>query len=401
MPPEAQTVQQLVRYLHDLFNHDRQLADVWVSGEISNLTHATSGHIYFTIKDQNASLRCVFFRSNNVGQGDQLEMGASLIVHGKVGIFEQRGELQLVVDFVQPAGVGARQAEFERRRALFEAEGLFDPARKRMLPRFPERIGVVTSINGAALHDVSTVLRRRWPQAEILVQPAQVQGDAAASSIAQAINNLTPKNAPASWPDVLIVTRGGGSSEDLWAFNEEPVVRSIFSCPVPTVSAVGHEIDITLADLVADIRAPTPSAAAEVVTPDRVELQEQVRQFQLRQHRQIRQLLLHVRDGVTRDLLRLDRALPDRENWRRRIEAHSDTLHHQMTIATASVRNDTTSLIARLGALSPNATLDRGYALVARDNGEAIGTASKLAPGDMIEIRWRDGSRQASVESDK
>ena len=401
MPPEAQTVQQLVRYLHDLLDHDRQLTDVWVSGEISNLTHASSGHIYFTMKDHSASLRCVFFRNNNAGQGDRLEMGASLIVHGKVGIFEQRGELQLVVDFVQPAGVGARQAEFERRRALFEAEGFFDPGRKRVLPRFPERIGVVTSINGAALHDVRTILQRRWPYAEMLVQPAQVQGDAAASSISKAIDTLTPKDAPASWPDVLIVTRGGGSSEDLWAFNEEPVVRSIFSCPIPTVSAVGHETDVTLADLVADVRAPTPSAAAEVVTPDRVELQEQVRRLQLRQHHQIRQLLIRERDGVTHDLLRLDRALPDIEHWRRRIEAHTDMLHHQMTTATASIRNDATALIARLDTLSPNATLNRGYALVARDNGKAIGNASELAPGDMIQIRWRDGSRQASVESDK
>ncbi|MDA0352590.1 MAG: exodeoxyribonuclease VII large subunit [Chloroflexi bacterium] len=399
MPPEVQSVWQLVRYLRDLLDHDRRLADVWVGGEVSNLTRASSGHIYFTLKDRGASMRCVFFRTNNAGQGDRLEMGASLIVHGKVGVFEQRGELQFVVDFVQPAGVGARQAEFERRRALFEEEGLFDPGRKRRLPRFPERIGVVTSMNGAAMHDVRTVLGRRWPRAAMLLQPAQVQGDLAAVSIAEAVRGVAPKQIPADWPDLVIVTRGGGASEDLWAFNEEPVVRAIFSCPVPVISAVGHETDTTLADLVADLRAPTPSAAAELATPDRLELQQQVRQLLLRQQMQLNRRVTRLNEGVARDVGRLDRSLPNTQSWHRRISAYADAMRHRAVAATASSRDGTTALAARLETLSPLATLDRGYALVAREDGSPVGRASDLETGDAIEIQWRDGSRQARVES--
>ncbi len=399
MPPEVQSVWQLVRYLRDLLDHDRRLADVWVGGEVSNLTRASSGHIYFTLKDRGASLRCVFFRSSNAGQGERLEMGASLIVHGKIGVFEQRGELQFVVDFVQPAGVGARQAEFERRRALFEEEGLFAAARKRPLPRFPERIGVVTSMQGAAIHDVRTVIGRRWPRAKLLLQPAQVQGDLAAVSIAEAVRYVAAKEDPSAWPEVVIVTRGGGASEDLWAFNEEPVVRAIFSCPVPVVSAVGHETDTTLADLVADVRAPTPSAAAELATPDRLELRQQVRQLQLRQHVQVSRLATRAREVVARDVTRIDRALPDTAAWHRRIAAHADAMRHRTSAATGTARDGTTALAARLETLSPLATLGRGYALVARADGAPVGRAADLEAGDAIEIRWRDGSRHARVES--
>jgi exodeoxyribonuclease VII large subunit len=400
MPPEVQSVWQLVRYLRDLIDHDRRLADVWVGGEVANLTRASSGHIYFTLKDEGAALRCVFFRGSNAGQGTRVEQGASLIVHGKAGVFEPRGELQFVVDFVQPAGVGARQAEFERRRALFEAEGLFDPARKRRPPRFPERIGVVTSMQGAARHDVQTVLGRRWPRARVLLQPAQVQGDLAAVSVAEAIRDIAPQQEPQTWPDVVIVTRGGGAAEDLWAFNEEPVVRAIFGCPVPVISAVGHETDTTLADLVADLRAPTPSAAAELATPDRRELLQHVRQLLLRQDVQVSRLLTGGRDRVGRDLGRLDRSLPNTGEWHRRIGLTADALRHRATTATAGARDATTALATRLHTLSPLATLDRGYALVAHEDGTPVARASDVAAGETIEVRWRDASKRARVESD-
>ena len=304
-----------------------------------------------------------------------------------------------MVDFVQPAGVGARQAEFERRRALFEAEGLFDPARKRSLPRFPERIGVVTSMRGAAVGDVRTVLGRRWPRAAVLLQPAQVQGDLAAVSIAEAVRDVAPKEEPPAWPDVVIVTRGGGASEDLWAFNEEPVVRAIFSCPVPVVSAVGHEKDVTLADLVADVRAATPSAAAELATPDRLELLGQVRGLQMRQDLQLSRRLGSLRDGITRDVARLERSLPDTMNWHRRIAAHADAMRHRASAATAASRDGTTALAARLETLSPLATLERGYALVARADGSPAGRAAEVAAGEDVTIQWRDGSRRARVDS--
>ena len=399
MPPEVRSVGQIVRYLRDLLDHDRQLADLWIGGEVSNLTHARSGHIYFTIKDQNAQLRCAFFRSQNVGQQDRVEAGASLIVHGKVGVFEQRGELQLIVDFVQPAGVGALQAEFERRRAMFEAEGLFALERKRPLPRFPERIGVVTSIDGAALHDVSTVLGRRWPRAQIIVHPALVQGDTAAASVADAIRDIVPLGEPALWPDLLIVTRGGGAAEDLWAFNEEPVIRAIFGCPVPVISAIGHETDTTLADLVADVRAPTPSAAAELAAPDRLELQQQIQRLELRQHMRLSQLVARSREQIARDANRLQRSLPDTAALRRRISTHADAMRHLATVATATSRDATTALASRLRTLSPLATLDRGYTLVARPDGTPVSRAADVSQGDNLQLRWRDGSRQARVQS--
>jgi exonuclease VII large subunit len=320
MPPEVRSVGQIVHYLRDLLDHDRQLADLWISGEVSNFTHARSGHIYFTIKDENAQLRCVFFRDQNIGQQDRIESGTSLIVHGKVGVFEQRGELQLIVDFVQPAGVGALQAEFERRRTMFEAEGLFALERKRPLPRFPERIGVVTSSDGAALHDVSTVLSRRWPRAHIIVSPTLVQGDTASASVAAAIRDIVPLDRPASWPDLLIVTRGGGAAEDLWAFNEDPVNR-------------------------------------------------------------------------------LQNSLPDTAELHRRVSAHADAMLHLATAATATSRDATTALASRLRTLSPLATLDRGYTLIARPNGTPVSRAADVSHGDILQLRWRDGSRQARVQS--
>ena len=400
MPPEVRSVGQIVRYLRDLLDHDRQLADLWISGEVSNLTHARSGHIYFTIKDENAQLRCAFFRNQNIGQQDRIEGGASLIIHGKVGIFEQRGELQLIVDFVQPAGVGALQAEFERRRAMFEAEGLFALERKRPLPRFPERIGVVTSADGAALHDVSTVLGRRWPRAQILVQPTLVQGDAAAASVAAAIREIAPPGNPELAPDLLIVTRGGGAAEDLWAFNDELVIRAIFGCPVPVISAIGHETDTTLADLVADVRAPTPSAAAEIAAPDRLEVQQQLRRLELRQHMSLSQLVARSREQVSRDANRLERSLPDTAALRRSVGTHADSMRHAATVATATSRDAITSLASRLSTLSPLATLERGYALVAGPDGQPVTRAADASTGDTLELRWRDGSRQARVESD-
>jgi exodeoxyribonuclease VII large subunit len=404
MPPEVLSVGQIVRHMRDLIDRDHQLADLWISGEVSNLTHARSGHIYFTIKDENAQLRCAFFRNQNIGQQNRIETGSSLIVHGKVGVYEQRGELQLIVDFVQPAGVGALQAEFERRYAMFEAEGLFALQRKRPLPRFPELIGVVTSADGAALHDVQTVLGRRWPRAQILVQPTLVQGDAAAASVTTAIREIAPpgnSEAPhGPLPDLLIVTRGGGAAEDLWAFNDELVIRAIFGCPIPVISAIGHETDTTLADLVADVRAPTPSAAAELAAPDRLEVQQKLRRLELRQRISLSQSVAHSRAQVTRDSNRLERSLPDTAAIRRCVSAHTDTMRHGTGIATAASRNATTALASRLRTLSPLATLERGYSLVARPDGTPVARAADVSAGDKLELRWRDGSQQARVESD-
>ena len=400
MPPEVRPVWQVVRYLRELVSRDAALADLWVAGEVSNLTAASSGHLYFTLKDNAGQLNCVFFRNNNVGQRDLVTNGTSLVVHGGITFYEPRGSLQMNVDFVQPAGVGARQAEFERRKARFEAEGLFEAGRKRALPRFPQRIGVVTSARGAAIHDIQTVLERRWPMATIVFRPTIVQGDEAAVSVAEAVRDIAPTTGRnvAKRPDVVIVGRGGGATEDLWAFNEEPVVRAIFGCPVPVVSAVGHETDTTLADLVADRRAPTPSAAAELVVPDRAEVARALANMGARRDVHITRAIAAGRESVDRVTQRMARRLPDTAPLHRRIAAQADLMRHLTLRTTSEARERTASMVSRLRTLSPEATLERGYALVSTADGVPVGAASAVADGDVIDVRWRDGGVRARVE---
>jgi len=399
VPTEVYPVALAVRYVRDLLEADPVLGDIWIAGEISACTLASSGHMYFTLKDESAQIRCVFFRSHNMAHRHQMEAGASLVVHGRASVYAERGELQFVVDFVQPAGVGALQAEFERRRAGYEAEGLFDSSRKRALPVFPRHIGVVTSADGAAMHDIRTVLGRRWPLARVTVQHATVQGDAAAGEIAGAIRAITPRDAPDRWPDVLIVGRGGGSIEDLWAFNEDPVIRAIFACPIPVVSAVGHETDFTLADLVADRRAPTPSAAAELVVPDRLEVTETIRRISSGTYMHVTRALAASSQSVDRSVTRIERRLPETSALHRGISSRADRMRHTVGRSIAEAREHTVSVAARLRTLSPLATLDRGYALVGRPDGTPIPRAEAAAAGDALVIRWRDGTRPARVES--
>ncbi|MFA7249173.1 MAG: exodeoxyribonuclease VII large subunit [Dehalococcoidia bacterium] len=400
MAAEVRPVWQVVRYLKELLGRDQVLSDLWVGGEVANLTAASSGHLYFTLKDAGGQLRCVFFRNSNMGQRNLVANGASLIAHGAVTVYELRGDVQLLVDFVQPAGVGAQQAEFERRRARFEAEGLFDPARKRALPRFPRSIGVVTSARGAAIHDITTVLARRWPLATIRFRPAIVQGEEAAVSVAEAVREIAPHGArPDRWPDVLIVGRGGGANDDLSAFNEEPVVRAIFGCPIPVVSAVGHEKDVTLADLVADVRAPTPSAAAEMVAPDRLDVARQVDALRARQDVRMTRTIAVAREVVGRASQGMARRLPDTAPLHRRVALHADSLRHHLLRTTSEARERIAGSVNRLHALSPEATLLRGYALVSTADGTPVPRASSVARGDAIEVRWSDGNRAARVES--
>lgn len=399
MPPEVRAVWQVTRYLRERVDGDPHLRDLWIGGEVSNLTIASSGHIYFTLKDNSGALNCVFFRNQNAPHRKHMQAGVSLVAHGAVTFYAERGNLQFMVDFVQPAGVGALQAEFERRKAQFEAEGLFEESRKRPLPKFPTRIGVVTSAKGAALHDIQTVLERRWPMATIMLQHAIVQGDEAAVDIAEAIRSIAPKGRPDLCPDVLIVGRGGGSTEDLWAFNEEPVVRAIFGCPVPVVSAVGHETDTTLADLVADRRAPTPSAAAEMVAPDRVEVARHVQAIEARGLMHVSRRLAAFSQSVDRTMARLDRQLPDTRPLHRGIAAHADRMKHEVQRSIVDAREQTAGLAAQLRTLSPLATLDRGYALVAREDGSPVPSATAGQPGEALQIRWRDGTRTARLES--
>ncbi len=400
MPPEVRAVWQVVRYLRQLVEADPALSDLWIGGEVSNLTLAASGHMYFTLKDQGTQLRCVFFRGNNVNQRDRVAEGAAIVVHGNASVYEGRGELQFNVDFVQPAGTGALQAEFERRKAQFAEEGLFAEERKRPLPRFPRRIGVVTSAGGAAFHDIQSVLERRWPMATIVFRPVQVQGDEAAVDIAEGIRDIAPLDQPEAWPELLIVGRGGGSAEDLWSFSEEPVVRAVFGAPVPVISAVGHETDTSLADLAADVRAPTPSAAAELAVPDRAEVSRAIGELQHRAEVRLTRAVAAANERVDGQRRTLAQRLPDLVTLRQRLDARRSSIHGAVAGSIVAARSRAATLTRQLQTLSPEATLGRGYAVVTDAHGQPVPRADGVRTADRVRIAWQDGGRDARVESD-
>ena len=400
MPPEVYPVRQVTRYLRELIEQNRHLSGIWVAGEVRNLTQASSGHIYFTLGDEQAraGLRCAFFRQRNIGQRERIAEGVSVVVYGSLSVYEQRGELSFIVDFVQPEGVGALAAEFERLRAKFEEEGLLAVERKRPLPAFPQRVGLVTSPTGAVLHDVTDVLGRRWPLAEVIVQPTQVQGEGAGALIAEALRAVGERAPAERRPDVIILARGGGAAEDLQAFNEEPVGRAIFASPVPVVSAVGHETDVTLADLVADLRAPTPSAAAELVAPDRIEVAQRIDSISRRGEARLARLLREAHERTVRQSAALDAALPDLVEWRRAIDWHEAAAASALGDRIGIARERTAAIAGRLAALSPRATRERGYAIVERADGTLATSAAALQRGEAVALRLRDGLRDARIE---
>ena len=306
--PQSRPVGEVVSYITGLLEGDELLQDLWVEGEVRNFNQSGAGHMYFRLADESGALSCVFFRGRN--RGVRVEQGDEVLAHGQVGIYRDRGDLQLVVDTVRPRGTGVLQAEFERMKAMLEAEGLFAPERKRSLPRYPRRIGVVTSVSGAVWHDVQQVLGRRWPLATLVLSACLTQGDGAAASIAGALAALGRLEGEEA-PDVVIVARGGGSPEDLWAYNEEPVARAIFASPIPVISAVGHETDFTIADFVADVRAPTPSAAAELVAPDRAEEAARVRGWVAAGTQIVESRVARLQQRLTESQGRLAIAAPD------------------------------------------------------------------------------------------
>lgn len=392
--PAIYSVSQLSSHTRQTLERDSVLQDLWVSGEVANLARPGSGHSYFSIRDGKATLRCVMFR-NSRGM-HFLDNGAAIIVHGRVSIYEQRGDLQIIADIAQPEGVGELQLKLEQLKLELERQGLFDESRKRELPRFPEKIAVVTSPTGSVWHDIQNVVRRRYPLVELAIAPAPVQGEDAAPAIAESLQ------AASSEPgvDVVIVARGGGSLEDLWAFNEEAVARAIFACPVPVVSAVGHETDYTIADLVADLRAPTPSAAAELVVPDKTELMAFTVAAAQSMDASITRRLSAATDTTRQLDVRLHNALPDLDALRMqiddRLKSARRTLAHLLTLNTERVQG----LRLRLDSLSPRDTLRRGYAIVQRkDDGSVISASSQVDSGDDIDITLTDGELKAKVTS--
>jgi exodeoxyribonuclease VII large subunit len=303
--PPLLTVSELTRHIRS--NLEQQFPSVWVEGEISNLRCPSSGHQYFTLKDKASQIRAVLFRSQSERLKFGLQDGLEVLVFGRLTVYEPRGDYQLLLEAVEPKGIGALQLAFRQLKSKLEAEGIFQDSRKRTLPAFPERIGVVTSPVGAALHDLLTIMHRRWPLAHVLIAPVSVQGGVAAGQVAAAIQMFNKLSHQFGNVEVLIVGRGGGSMEDLWAFNEEQVVRAIADSRIPIVSAVGHETDVTLADLAADFRAPTPSAAAELVVPDCMLVKAQVRQHRIRLERAFKSLV----SALTVRIQQMSQRLPE------------------------------------------------------------------------------------------
>lgn len=387
------SVSQITSFLREMLDSHPHLSDVWISGEISNVSRSGSGTTYFTLRDANSALRCVLFRRSYGAQTNRLvQDGQQVVAHGRISLYEARGELQFYVDFVQPEGVGALQAEFERLKAKLEDEGLFDEARKRPLPRFPQRIGVATSASGAVFHDICHVLERRWPIAEVVLAPTLVQGPDAPAGIVDALAALNRRGDL----DVIIVGRGGGAAEELAAFNDEAVARAIFGSRVPVVSAVGHETDYTIADLVADQRAPTPSAAAEIVAPDRRDVGMRIDALAATALAALMRAVQSRRTTLVQATGRLDRQAPNFPEQRRRV----DGLATRSTAALDRCLREARQALAgcgwRLRSLDPLATLARGFAIVQR-NGRALVSARDVRPGDALDIRLRDGRFAATA----
>ena len=378
-PPPPGTAPESAIPITELNERARRLIEgafgnVWVGGEVTNWGPHRSGHCYFSLRDDDAQLSCVMFRSDLQRLPAHPEDGMRVAAYGRPTIYGARGTYQLVVRDIRAEGEGLWKLAFEKLKAKLASEGLLDPSRKRGIPRVPRRIGVVTSRSGAALRDVVAVVRRRAPWARVLVSDCRVQGDGSAQSIASALDRLVRHGAC----DVIVLTRGGGSIEDLWAFNEEVVARAICACPVPTISAVGHEIDVTIADLVADLRAPTPSAAAEAVVPETRVLREALRS---RAHVLVQALRRRTRRGRERTLRAAAR------------------LDERMTASLRDRRGRLEQAGGRLDALSPLGTLRRGYAVPLDDAGRVLRRAVEFEPGERFRLRVTDGNIHCRTES--
>src|SRR6266404_3437881 len=397
---------------------ERGLGVLWVEGELSNFSQPSSGHWYFSLKDRDAQLRCAMFRMKNSLVGFTPRAGAQVLVRGRISVYEARGEYQLIVEHLEEAGIGALRREFERLKAKLAAEGLFALECKRSLPRFPQRVGVITSPSGAALRDILHVLARRFPPAGVLIYPTAVQGAAAAPALVAALQTAGAR----AECQVLILARGGGSLEDLWAFNDERVARAIRACRLPVVSGVGHEIDFTIADLAADARAPTPSGAAELVVPERSTCLEVLARGAQRlgagMHRELRVngarlentrrrlklahpgIRLQHQMRLAHSITRLVRRSPEQlvRGFLARHQEAGARLEHAASRCLSRAQHRLALAQRALNAVSPLATLTRGFAIVTRAaSGALLTDAAAIASGEEIEARLARGSLRARV----
>ena len=429
----------------DLNNAARDLLEsefplIWVEGEISNLARPASGHIYFSLKDSNAQLRCAMFKMRNRSVSFRPENGQQVLVRGRVSLYPARGDYQLIAEHMEEAGDGALRRQFELLKQKLHSEGLFDEAVKQELPELPTRLGIITSPTGAAIRDILSVLKRRFPGIPVLIYPVPVQGTEAPPAIVEALKSTAKRDEC----DLLILARGGGSLEDLWAFNDEAVARAIHACPIPLVSAIGHEVDFTIADFVADLRAPTPSAAAELVSPDREEWRSTFASWQQRllrswqgrvaQHRQqldwLQRQLKHPGQRLRERAQRLDE-LEQRLNLAQQSRLHQqqarlstlsarlhgrspaqrlremrlrlDKLQHANRSAITATLTQKQAQLGNLGralnAVSPLATLGRGYAIVQTPDGKVVRKSNEVSVGDNITTRLGSGRLDCRVEA--
>jgi exodeoxyribonuclease VII large subunit len=442
-PAQVLSVTELTRRVKDLL--EERFPSVWVEGEISNLRTPSSGHVYFTLKDAHAQLAIVLFRGVATKVGFKLKDGLQIIAFGDISVYEKSGQYQLVARQLLPKGLGALQLAFEELKQRLAKEGLFDPARKRPIPALPQRIGLVTSPTGAAIRDFLNIIGRRFPNVHIVINPVRVQGEGAAQEIAAAIDEFNALDAShALTLDVLVVTRGGGSLEDLWAFNEEIVARALARSRIPTISAVGHEIDFTISDFVADLRAPTPSAAAELVVKAKDELLKQLAQSQSRLQKDLRLRLAEARqrfsDLATSYVFRrpteiirqyqqqiddlghrlpqaTDVALDDLRarmqtaaekfrllspqtrvlNWRQQLASDQQRFQSACSRIWQGAQNRLAQVGAKLELLSPNATLERGYSITRLADGKIVKTVTAVKTGNSIRTLVADGEFDSVV----
>jgi exodeoxyribonuclease VII large subunit len=399
--PRIYTVQEVTSRIRRILDEDEELRDVYIKGELSNLSQPTSGHLYFTLKDELSELQCVMFREHNRGLKFVPEDGMSVIVRGHITVYEKRGRYQLYVEEIQEAGLGALYLAFEQLKKKLKEEGLFDAAYKKPIPSFPRRIGIITSPTGAAVRDMLKITNKRFPHVHIVLAPVAVQGEGASAQIVHAIQLMNRYSAEREKIDVLIVGRGGGSIEELWAFNEEPVAREIFSSEIPVISAVGHETDFTIADFVADKRAATPSEAAEYVVPDKREIERNLQSLEL----QMRQNVFKAVEYLRKRLESLEKSILFRKpterinQYRQTVDELKRSMVAELTHLVTLQRKTVQALTGKLDALSPLAILDRGYSICSKlPEGAIVRSVTAISVGDALKVLFKDGEVISEVK---
>jgi len=398
MNKKIYSIKEITNYIKNKFNTDKILNNLWLTGEISNFYHHNSGHMYFTLKDKDAKVKTIMFNSNNRNLKFKLEDGLKVIAHGYINIYPPKGDYQFYLDNIEPEGKGALFLAFEQLKKKLKNEGLFDNDTKKSIPLIPGKIGLVTSPTGAALRDIISVIKRRFANVSLLIVPSHVQGKEAAGEISAGIDYLNKRNDI----DVIIIARGGGSIEELWPFNEEIVAKSVYKSRIPIISGVGHETDFTIADYVADLRAPTPSAAAEMVVANRVELKKHLNNL-------FSSLISSIKHKIKSDKNKLKslaekRAFKDKDGLFANHLQRIDDLSRRLNWSMEKIRNNKNEkyqiLSNKLDSLSPLKTFNRGFSYTLNNNGETVKSIKDISPGDIILTKLKDGTLKSKVLKD-